>query len=123
MTWSLFYPFEISASDGYDPALFAELEVSNPAQGLRTTYGLVNVSRPLQDLELKSLRALLLHKNPYTGLRYVDDPELAVLEIQNEDCVFFYNPLGGLRDAKKWPRHAQLLGQQLAPWVEAKYGT
>lgn len=33
-------------------------------------------------------RQLLLHKNPYTGLRYVDDPAVAFVEINNENSLF-----------------------------------
>ena len=34
------------------------------------------------------LMVLLTHKNPYTGLRYVEDPALAIVETHNEDCIF-----------------------------------
>jgi hypothetical protein len=33
---------------------------------------------------------LLLHENPYTGLRYVDDPAMAFAGIVNENSIFFY---------------------------------
>ena len=39
-------------------------------------------------------RALLDHENPYTRLRYADDPALASLSLMNEDCPS--NFLGGL---------------------------
>ena len=63
---------------------------------------------------------LLQHKNPYTGLRYADDPALAVVEMQNEDSVFFWNPLGELADPnpKKWPAHAKQLRERFAAWVK-----
>jgi hypothetical protein len=35
------------------------------------------------------LKALLEHKNPYTGLRYVDDPMFASFELMNEDSIFW----------------------------------
>ncbi len=39
-------------------------------------------------LQEEYARELLLHKNPYTGLRYVDDPALALLEVCNENGMF-----------------------------------
>jgi hypothetical protein len=120
VTWSVFYPLLISAEDGYDPALFKEL--LDQGNGLRSTYGIVNVSRELQDIQLRYLTALLQHTNSYTGLRYSDDPALAVIEIQNEDCVFFHNPLGDLAGAKKYPLHSKRLRQQWFAWVTNRYG-
>jgi len=40
-------------------------------------------------------RVLLDHKNPYTKLRYADDPALAWLSLMNEDCPA--NFMGGLK--------------------------
>jgi len=40
-------------------------------------------------------RTLLEHRNPYTGLRYADDPALGWLSVMNEDCPG--NAVGGLR--------------------------
>ncbi len=49
-------------------------------------------------------RALLDHENPYTKLRYADDPALAWLSLVNEDCPgnFISGLKGGLRD--DWQR-------------------
>ncbi len=121
MTWSVFYGVIVGPSDGYPPELFAELEVRDKTRNLRSGYGLTNSERGLQDLQLRYLKAILLHKNPYTGLRYVDDPGLAVLEFQNEDCVFFYNPLNELRAPKKWPLHAERLRHAFFDWAVKKY--
>ncbi len=118
-TWSLFYPLEITPDDGYPRALFDELE---PGKYGRRTYGLVNMSRALQDLQLRYLTAVLQHRNPYTGLRYVEEPALAVLEIQNEDCIFFHNPLSTLQRGQL-PEHARLLRRMWCDWVKARYGT
>ena len=122
--WSLFYHFPVADTDGYDPGLFAELE-SMGETGLRDSYGLITMSPLLQDLRTKVMVALLDHKNPYTGLRYADDPALIAVEYQNEDSLFFWNPLGDLASAapKKWPRHARLLRQAFARWAKVKYGT
>ena len=120
--WSVFYHFPISAADGYPPELFAEL-ADDGKGGLKDTYGLIPMSPELWDIRLKVLTALLDHKNPHTGLRYADDPALATVEFQNEDCIFFWNPLGELSNpnSKKWPLHAKLLRQKFAAWVKDHY--
>ena len=118
-TWSVFYPLLIGPDDGYPPELFSELE-SRPG-GLRSTSGLVNFERQLQDLQLKYLTALLNHRNPYTGLKYIDDPALAVIETHNEDCAFWHAPLNVLREGKKYPLHSQRLRKRWFEWVKAKY--
>jgi hypothetical protein len=76
-------------------------------------------------------RTLLEHRNPYTGLRYADDPALGWLSVMNEDCPG--NAVGGLqgplRDewqrawnrwlAARYPNRAAL-GQALGPLPEGQ---
>jgi len=117
MTWSLFYPHRIKRSEGYD--LFDEL----PGEGdVRSTSGLVNIEPALQDSEWRWERAILLHRNPYTGLRYIDDPALAVIEVHNEDCIFWHAPLNDLAAGKKYPRHTARLKRRWAAWLKERYG-
>lgn len=118
--WSVFYHWKISRDAGYP--LFEDLE----GQGdLRETYGVITGAPKLWELRNKVVTELLNHKNPYTGLRYADDPALAVVEMQNEDSIFFWNPLGELASdrPKKWPAHAKQLRETFAAWVKAKYKT
>lgn len=121
--WSVFYHFPIRAEDGYDAALLAELPEMAP--GLRDSYGLITMSPQLWEIRTKVLVGLLNHQNPYTKLRYADDPALLAVEMQNEDSIFFWNPLGDLAaDApKKVPLHAKLLRQKFAAWSKQKYQT
>jgi hypothetical protein len=121
MTWSVFYPLTIGPDDGYDPELLAELPEAGG--GRRSTSGVVNIEPALQDLQWEYVKALLLHENPHTGLRYIDDPALAVLETHNEDCIFWHAPLNDLRDPKKYPLHSRRLRQTWFAWVKAKYVT
>ncbi len=121
--WSVFYHFPITAAGGYDPALFAELP--DLKDGLRDTYGLITMSPQLWKIRTKVLVALLEHKNPYTGLSYADDPALMAVEMQNEDSIFFWNPLGDLASdkPKQAPLHAKLLREKFAAWAKARYET
>jgi hypothetical protein len=121
--WSVFYHFPISAADGYDPALFSELP--DMKEGLRDTYGLITMSPELWRIRTKVMVALLEHKNPYTGLRYADDPALMAVEMQNEDSIFFWNPLGDLASEKpkQFPLHAKRLREKFAAWARERYKT
>ena len=119
MTWSCFYPHMITADDGYPEDLFRELPGQN---GARSTSGLVNVMPQLQEAEWQWLKTLLVHKNPYTGLRYVDDPALAIVEVHNEDCIFWHAPLNQLATGKpQFPRHAALLKRHWREWLQKRY--
>jgi len=121
MTWSVFYPLLIGPDDGYPRELFEELPVRNQERNLRSTSGLVNFERELQDLQLRYVRALLNHRNPYTGLRYKDDPALAVVEVHNEDNVFFHSPLNDLRSQDALPLHSERVRQMWGAWVKEHY--
>ncbi|MEX0886541.1 MAG: beta-galactosidase [Phycisphaeraceae bacterium] len=114
--WSVFYPLIIAEDDGYPPGLFAELDNGR-------TYGLVNMSRQLQDLQLAYVEALLEHVNPYTGQAYRDDPALAVIEVHNEDSIFFHSPLNQLAqgDVGDYPEHARLLRRRFRDWAHDRY--
>jgi hypothetical protein len=118
MDWSCFYPHDITPDDGYPADLYAELP--DAGNGAKSTSGLVNFMPQLQDAEWEWEKTLLLHKNPYTGLRYVDDPALAIIEVHNEDCIFFHSPLNTLA-GDKLPRHTAILKKGWADWLKARY--
>ncbi len=118
--WSVFYHFTIGPQDGYPADLYAELE-GKP--GRKDTYGIITIDAKLWEMRTRTLLAFLTHKNPYTGLRYVDDPALAAVEMQNEDSVFFWNPLGWLAEGKKMPLHSKMLREMWAAWVKKKYAS
>ena len=124
MTWSVFYPHHapmLTTEDGYPPELFAELKKGRG--GLGNVGGLINIERGIQDACLRYIRELLNHKNPYTGLKYRDDPALAVLEIQNEDCIFFHVPLNQLRNPKEYPLHSARFRKMWFGWIKKAYGS
>jgi hypothetical protein len=121
--WSIFYHFPIAEAGDYPAELFAELEPMGKG-GLRDTYGLICMAPELWARRTQVAQTLLKHKNPFTGLTYAEDPALVAVELQNEDSIFFWNPLGELSkpDGKKWPRHAQKLRQKFAAWAKKQYG-
>ncbi len=60
---------------------------------------------------------LLTHRNPYTGLRYVDDPAIAVVETTNENSVFYFFRNAEL--SRPYYRHA--LTRRWNRWLQDRY--
>jgi hypothetical protein len=118
--WSVFYPHVITPDDGYDPDLYAELAGAGVG---KSTSGMVNFMRPLQDAEWEYLRRLLDHVNPYTGLRYAADPALAIVEVHNEDSVFWHAPLNDLEPGTRYPRHTAELQRLWMEWLRGRYAS
>ncbi len=122
MTWSLFYPHVITEADGYRTDLYNDL----PDRGAgKSTSGVVTMMRQLQDAQWQWERTLLNHVNPYTHLAYKDDPALAIVEVHNEDSIFWHAPLNDLASYNngKLDRHAAILGEMWMNWVKQRYGT
>jgi hypothetical protein len=120
MTWSLFYPHVITEADGYRSDLYNELP--NKGAG-KSTSGVVTMMPELQDAQWRWEQALLNHVNPYTGLAYKDDPALAIVEVHNEDSIFWHAPLNDLAGYNngKLDRHAAILGEMWMNWVKQQY--
>ena len=110
--WSVFYPHVITEDDGYP--LYSELDNGS-------TSGLVTVFPELQAFEWEYLEPLIAHVNPYTGMSYAEDPALAIVEVRNEDSIFFHNPLANLSNT--YPEHTAILQRDWAEWLSDKYGT
>ena len=122
MTWSLFYPHVITEADGYRSDLYEEL----PDRGAgKSTSGVVTIMPELQDAQWRWEQALLNHVNPYTRLAYKDDPALAIIEVHNEDSIFWHAPLNDLVSYNngKLDRHASVLGEMWMKWVKQRYRT
>jgi hypothetical protein len=46
-------------------------------------------NRRIIDLHKAFMAQYITHRNPYTGLRYVDDPAIAVVQLLNENSIFW----------------------------------
>ncbi len=69
-------------------------------------------------------RRALQHVNPYTGLAYKDDPALAIIEVADEDNLFWHTPLSdGFCNGSDYPVHHRLLVYMWYKWLQNKYGT
>ena len=67
-------------SDGLDPG------VNNLGWKGRHVLGFVDTA--FRNLEKEFAANLLTHINPYTGLSYIEDPAIAVVEVNNENGIF-----------------------------------
>jgi hypothetical protein len=63
------------------------------------------------------MRKLLTRPNPYTGIPLAKDPALAIIQIQNEDSLFFWT-LNSLKGEAK-----AMLGRQFGDWLKKKHGS
>ena len=84
----------------------------------------------LIELQKQYAKDLLTHFNPYTKLRYRDDPAIALIEITNENSILEYwqnNKLNGdFMEFKQDPipeYYTQQLDRRWNEWLKQKYST
>ncbi len=116
--FSPIWDLQVFAGDRGKLAAYDEIVAANP--GKPTTKGLVWFAPDIQALHIETLVNLLDHRNPHTGLRYADDPALACVEIQNEECVFFYTTTPWVG---KCPTYRKLFAELFSDWLKQRYGT
>lgn len=69
-----------------------------------------------QELYLKSLKLFLEHKNPFTGLKYAEDPAFHMFKVVNESSLFFNSPI-------QFPGYYNLkIQDKYNNWLKNKYG-
>ena len=69
------------------------------------------------DLQKIYARELLTHVNPYTGLRYIDDPAIVSAKLINEGMLFYIGTQFSLS-----PYYLAELDQLFNNWLNKKYG-
>jgi hypothetical protein len=123
VTWSLFYHHVVLADEGIDPNLYNVLPACWAG---KDTYGYATFIEEYQDSQWEYANLILNHVNSYTGLRYKNDPALAVVECRNEDSVFWHFPLGdSFLHANPAPMSKHKLRIQIMwhNWVKNRYVT
>ena len=83
--------------------------------------GVDNFDPAMIQMQRDYARDLLTHLNPYTGLRYTDDPAVAFIEINNENGLM-REWWGGSLDAMP-SVYADELSRQWRAWLAQKYPT
>ncbi len=94
--------------------------LSGPADRVASPHSAVHYSPELQDVQIRQMLAVLTHKNPYTGLRYADDPAVAFVEIINEQSILFYSSMEPLKAS---PTLRKQVARRFTQWLRAKYGS
>ena len=79
--------------------------------------GLLFLDPKLQTAYRHWTRELYTRKNPYTGLAIKDDPTVAILQIHNEDSLFFWTA------QRLSDHHRQILSDHFCDWLTKKYGS
>lgn len=89
------------------------------AQENKKPFGLLFFHPRMQEIYRGYTRGLLTSKNPYTGLTLAADPAVAIVEVLNEDSLFFwtFNPGKTIPKACLEP-----LEQQFGAWLAKQYG-
>ncbi|MDN3686865.1 beta-galactosidase [Cyclobacterium jeungdonense] len=120
--WSAIYGHRVLPGDSSSLLAYQEVKnLSYPWSHLNgSTSSLVNFAPDLQELNIALTVNMLNRSNPYTGLRYAEDPALAFVEFQNEDNIFWSAIERSLEQA---PTYRALLCRQFSQWLQAKYGT
>lgn len=72
----------------------------------------------IKQLHKKYIRQLLTHVNPYTGLRWLEDPALALMEVINEDSLLYEDWY--YRVPPAYMRDLQGLCRQIDPRADPK---
>jgi len=71
----------------------------------------------LIELQKEFATKFFTHRNPYTGLKYTEDPAVAVVEITNENSVFYFR-----NTALTLPVYVEELKQRWNQWLLDRYG-
>ena len=75
----------------------------------------------LIDLQKEYAKELLSHVNPYTGMSYLKDPVVAVVELNNEEALWRLYKKGGL-DSRD-DVYGKCFKKLWSDWLVRKYGT
>jgi len=117
--WSPIYGHKVRPGDKERLLAYDEIAAADMNSHLSySTIGLVNFAEDIQDLHIDLIVNKLNHVNPYTGLRYANDPALNFVEFQNEDNIFFATTD---RMVEMCPTYKQLLTDKFVKWLREKY--
>jgi hypothetical protein len=95
-----------------------------------TDKGVDNYLPEMIALQKEYARALLTHRNPYTSTRYVDEPAVALVEINNENSLYILwnegsllNMLSGEGLSTLPARYTEPLCERWNAWLRKRYPT
>ena len=85
--------------------------------GTTDLWGLLFFNPQMQQGYRAWVKALYTRANPYTGIPLASDPAVAIIQVQNEDGMFFWT-MQGLH-----PEQKAALGRKFFGWLKARYGS
>ena len=85
--------------------------------GTTDLWGVLFFNETLQRGYRAWVKKLYGEVNPYTGTALCNEPAVAIIQVQNEDGMFFWT-MQGLH-----PEQKALLGKKFAVWLAKKYGS
>lgn len=118
--WSHIYGHRVRPADSTRIKAYHEIVNAGHDHLKGSTIGLVHFAPDLQQLSIELTVNMLNHHNPYTGMRYADDPSLSFVELQNEDNAFFPTTMQMMEEC---PTYKALICRQFSEWLQKKYGT
>ena len=89
----------------------------NGYTGQTDIWGLLFFNPQLQAGYKAWAKALYARPNPYTGIALANDPAVAIIQVQNEDGMFFWTMQA------MHPEQQALLGKRFAAWLTRQYGS
>jgi glycosyl hydrolase family 42 (putative beta-galactosidase) len=102
-----------------DVDYYLRLRTGDGIEGLpdreRTPY-LMFFNDDVAKIKRRRMTDVFTRRNPYTGLRYSDDPSVAMVEVCNEDSMFWY---GVSRLSEPF---ASQLAERFKKWLRRRYG-
>lgn len=103
------------------PIYWTEFDVIDPAGNEVTTSShlILFFNQEIEHSVRELWRDFYTHVNPYTGLRYADDPTLMAFELKNEDSPFW--ALDWIK--RDLPVYWTEIKQQFSTYLQKKYGT
>lgn len=118
--WSHIYGHRVRPGDSTRIKAYHEIVNAGQDHLKGTTIGLIHFAPDLQQLSIELTVNMLNHYNPYTGMRYADDPALSYVELQNEDNAFFPTTNQMMEDC---PTYKSMICEMFSDWLRKKYGT
>src|SRR5258708_7161551 len=104
----------------YAPRQYAKTHKWENADKIENYDKIVDVFHPeLIEANKQYATDLLTHVNKYTNNRLADEPAVCMVEINNEDTIFFW---GGVQKLANLPQpYSNILQKQWNDWLLAQY--
>lgn len=82
-------------------------------------------SEPMRAMQRRAITALMTHRNEYTGMRYADDPVIALLTVVDQASPWYFWMVDYLNERASImsAEHSKLIDSLFSRHLERRYGT